>query len=67
MRAGYLRFQAQYLRRIRVPNRTDVPPTLRPELAESAEKKDELARHRAIFALYGLSKEEQPTLEGEEN
>lgn len=36
MRGGYLRFQAQYLRRIRVPRWQDVPANLKRELVEGA-------------------------------
>ena len=36
MRGGYLRFQAQYLRRVRLPRWENVPPALRCRLAEAA-------------------------------
>ena len=38
MRGGYLRFQAQYLRRIRLPRWSDVAPSVRTALVEAAEK-----------------------------
>ncbi|MGE7957751.1 Eco57I restriction-modification methylase domain-containing protein [Pseudomonas sp. NPDC089530] len=55
MRGGFLRFQAQYLRRIRIPYWSDVPETLRAELAEAAQKFDVAACNNAVFKLYKLS------------
>lgn len=64
MRGGFLRFQAQYLRRIRIPCWADVPEPLRRELAEAAIKRDVQACNRAVFRLYGLSLEERSALGG---
>lgn len=64
MRGGYLRFQAQYLRRIRVPLWKDVPAALRKELSEAAERHDIPACNRAVFKLYGLTPEECAALGG---
>ncbi|MGD9983741.1 MAG: Eco57I restriction-modification methylase domain-containing protein [Porticoccaceae bacterium] len=64
MRGGFLRFQAQYLRRIRIPRWADVPELLRRELAEAAIKRDVEACNRAAFKLYGLSHEERSALGG---
>lgn len=64
MRGGYLRFQAQYLRRIRIPQWADVSTTLRTELAEAATKRDFQACNRAAFELFGLSNEERSALGG---
>lgn len=64
MRGGYLRFQAQYLRRIRVPHWSKVPAKLRRELVEAAERNDVAACNNAVFALYGLSKDEEAALGG---
>lgn len=64
MRGGFLRFQAQYLRRIRIPLWTDVPKTLRQELAEAATKRDLQACNCAVFKLYGLNHEERSALGG---
>lgn len=64
MRGGFLRFQAQYLRRIRIPPWTDVPEPLRRELAEAAIKRDVQACNRAVFKLYGLTHEERSALGG---
>lgn len=55
MRGGFLRFQAQYLRRIRLPRWADVSEPLRRELAEAAVRRDLHACNRAVFRLYGLS------------
>ena len=65
MRGGFLRFQAQYLRRIRVPNWKDVPVTLRRELKAAAEAQDLAACNHAAFKLYGLTAEEKAALGGE--
>ena len=64
MRGGFLRFQAQYLRRIRVPKWKDVPDALRRELRGAAEARDLVACNRAAFILYGLTKEERSALGG---
>ncbi|MDY6988254.1 MAG: Eco57I restriction-modification methylase domain-containing protein [Thermodesulfobacteriota bacterium] len=55
MRGGYLRYQAQYLRRIRVPFWRDVPGDVRAELIRAAEQADIAACNEAVFDLYGLS------------
>lgn len=64
MRGGFLRFQAQYLRRIRIPRWAEVPEPLRRELAEAAIRRDVQACNRAVFKLYGLSHEERSALGG---
>lgn len=64
MRGGFLRFQAQYLRRIRIPHWAEVPEQLRRELAEAAIGRDVQACNRAVFKLYGLSHEERSALGG---
>jgi len=64
MRGGFLRFQAQYLRRIRIPHWADVPEQLRRELAEAAIGRDVQACNRAVFKLYDLSHEERSALGG---
>lgn len=55
MRGGYLRFQAQYLRRIRLPLWKDVSPALRKALKDAAERGDQEACNTAAAELYGLS------------
>lgn len=64
MRGGFLRFQAQYLRRIRIPRWADVPASLRRELSASAINRDLRACNRAVFKLYGLNHEERSALGG---
>ncbi|SEN84919.1 TaqI-like C-terminal specificity domain-containing protein [Sphingomonas gellani] len=64
MRGGYLRFQAQYLRRIRLPEWGKVAPALQRELIDAAEQQDVAACNRAVFKLYGLSDTEQAALGG---
>lgn len=64
MRGGYLRFQAQYLRRIRLPRWDNVSPATREALAGAAEKGDQAACNKAVFELYGLSAEERAVLGG---
>jgi hypothetical protein len=65
MRGGYLRFQAQYLRRIRIPYWNNVRPALKRELINAAGRNDVAACNRAVFSLYGLSKDERAALEGD--
>jgi len=64
MRGGYLRFQAQYLRRIRVPFWQDVSENLRRELIHAATTRDLDACNRAVFKLYKLNQEERSALGG---
>lgn len=64
MRGGYLRFQAQYLRRIRVPRWQDVPVSLRPTLIAAGQSRDRESCNRAAFALYAMNATERATLEG---
>jgi len=64
MRGGFLRFQAQYLRRIRVPHWKDVPQRLRHDLKGAAERSDLAACNKAALVLYGLTPQEQCVLNG---
>jgi hypothetical protein len=64
MHGGFLRFQAQYLRRIRIPLWANVPQVLRVELAEAALKLDTQRCNHAVFKLYDLSDEERAVLGG---
>lgn len=54
MRGGYLRFQAQYLRRIRLPRVADVHPTAATALATAFDARDRAAATAAALPLYGL-------------
>jgi TaqI-like C-terminal specificity domain len=67
MHGGFLRFQAQYLRRIRVPRWRDVPRVLRSELVDAAEKGDVAGCNAAAFKVYGFSKTERCALGGSED
>lgn len=64
MRGGYLRFQAQYLRRIRVPQWRDISKPMRAKLIAAAESQDLAACNQAVFEIYGLSEEERAALGG---
>lgn len=64
MRGGYLRFQAQYLRRIRLPRWQDVAPELKVELIDAAGRHDLKSCNIAVAKLYGLSKQERAAIGG---
>ncbi len=67
MRGGYLRFQAQYLRRIRLPKWTDVSEKIRDALITAAYAGDLAACNNAVFELYGMSTAERAALGGSGN
>ncbi len=58
MRGGYLRFQAQYLRRIRLPKWQDVSVDLREQLVKAAVAGDIEACNLAAYDLYLISPDE---------
>jgi len=64
MRGGFLRFQAQYLRRIRIPHWNTVSKELRHALRNAAIKRDIAACNEAVTALYGLSATERAVVSG---
>ncbi len=64
MHGGFLRFQAQYLRRLRLPLWENVPEALRKEFKDAARKRDLRACNNATFKLYGLSREERAAVGG---
>jgi len=64
MRGGYLRFQAQYLRKIRVPHWRDVSPGLREKLARVSQTDDRHLLNEVVSELYGLSPDELKLIEG---
>ncbi|MEO5347656.1 MAG: Eco57I restriction-modification methylase domain-containing protein [Magnetococcus sp. YQC-9] len=64
MRGGYLRFQAQYLRRIRIPLWRDIPEKIQQSLIVATGLGDTVATDRAVFSLYGLSKIEREAIGG---
>jgi hypothetical protein len=54
MRGGYLRFQAQYLRRIRVPLPSSLPEPLQDQLRRAFRQRDFLSMDRLALTAYGL-------------
>ena len=63
LRGGYLRFQAQYLRRIRLPRWRDVPEAVRTALGGAADTRNLEAGNRAVFDLYRLTADERAAIE----
>jgi len=59
MRGGYFRFQAQYLRRIRLPRWQSVPEDVKKALIAAANVGDIEACNNATFDLYRLSPSER--------
>jgi hypothetical protein len=55
MRGGTLRFQAQYLRRIRVPSPSAIRASDRAALTEAFRRRDVVAATRTAVRVYGLS------------
>lgn len=62
MRGGFLRFQAQYLRRIRLPRWETVAAPLRERLMHAAVALDLNACEEAVAELYSLTQQEQEML-----
>ncbi|MDP1696815.1 MAG: Eco57I restriction-modification methylase domain-containing protein [Xanthomonadaceae bacterium] len=58
MAGGFLRFQAQYLRRIRLPRWEQVSEQLRVALIAAAGARDQTAVDAPVFTLYGVSPSE---------
>jgi hypothetical protein len=54
LRGGYLRFQAQYLRRIRVPHPTDVPLALQDQLRRAFWERDFRLLDELALRAYGI-------------
>lgn len=54
MRGGYLRFQAQYLRRIRVPQPNDIPARMAKSLAAAFRKRDFTKIDELALRAYAL-------------
>lgn len=55
MRGGTLRFQAQYLRRIRVPERDSISPAIASQLRQAFEDRDVERATAAALSAYGLA------------
>lgn len=62
MRGDCLRFQAQYLRRIRLPEWDAIPKGLRQCLVKSAENNDQSAANLCIREIYGLNQKQWAVL-----
>lgn len=58
MAGGFLRFQAQYLRRIRLPHWNGVSDEMRAVLIEAGASRSQHEVDRPVFELFGLSAEE---------
>jgi hypothetical protein len=56
MRGGYLRFQAQYLRRIRVPDPKSISPKLAQKLRQAFEAQDFKLATESAMEAYGLDR-----------
>ncbi len=64
MRGGYLRFQAQHLRRIRIPARSSISSETLNLLVDAALAGNREACNDGVAALYGLTAEERALLSG---
>lgn len=62
MRGGYLRYQAQYLRRIRLPLWSQVPNEVRNELVAAGTSRERSRCDAAMIDLYNLTAEEAEAL-----
>jgi adenine-specific DNA-methyltransferase len=58
MRGGYLRFQAQYLRRIRVPAPDALSPREAADLKSAFRARDRVAASQTALAIYGVGEAE---------
>ena len=63
MRGGCLRFQAQYLRRIRLPHWSEIPRKEREALIAAADAGNEKLCNRLVAEIFGLSHKEQTLIE----
>jgi hypothetical protein len=59
MRGGCFRFQAQYLRRIRIPKWNDIRPEHRHALVAAAESNDKSLCDSIVAKIFGLSAQEK--------
>jgi adenine-specific DNA-methyltransferase len=64
MRGGYLRFQAQYLRRIRVPDPKTLTRVQSNTLREAFLKRDRMGATRIALEVYGVDENEMETAIG---
>lgn len=59
MRGGHLRFQAQYLRRIRIPRWRDLPTQMQEALSNAIAGKDTASVRTCVFDIYDLNTKER--------
>ncbi|RMS22842.1 Type IIS restriction enzyme Eco57I [Pseudomonas savastanoi] len=64
MRGGFLRFQAQYLRRIRLPIWAEISKEMKTQLIAAGISRDINKCNSAVFELYSLTNEEKSVLGG---
>ena len=64
MRGGYLRFQAQHLRRIRLPQWESISEPMREYLRHHAETRDHHVLNEIVSTVYDLSPDETALIEG---
>jgi hypothetical protein len=62
MRGGYLRFQAQYLRRIRVPDPSSVSPTHSASLIRAFRERNRQLATKIAIEIYGIDPREMETM-----
>ena len=63
MRGGYLRYQAQYLRRIRLPHWGAVADAVKDELMQAARCREPEQRDSAVSLLYGITARQAAALQ----
>ena len=66
MRGGFLRYQAQYLRRIRIPRWQTVNPDIRAALLEAAYQGDTEQCNAVVCELYGLHGSDRTAISGKD-
>ena len=64
MRGGYLRFQAQYLRRIRLPRWGNISEAEREQLKQLAEPGDRQELNEIVASIYDLTADEMALIKG---
>jgi hypothetical protein len=62
MHGGFLRFQAQYLRRIRIPRWKDIQPGMSAALIKASEQGDAATCNAVVSQMYGLTKAERAAI-----
>lgn len=67
IRGGYFRFQAQYLRKIRLPHWQDVPDDLKKDLIRAGRERDLKLCNDFAYKLYNLSDEEKSVFDDKES